>query len=56
MAIKNMAQAKLEWDAWQEVVKSLKDLGVDINEQDKLAESMQEWGQQFHLLQKDILI
>jgi hypothetical protein len=43
---------KSEWVAWQQVVAHLKFINIDINEQDKLAQSIEAWGKEYHKLKR----
>ena len=35
-----------EWKAWQEIVQILKNLGIEINDCDELANAIKKWGEE----------
>lgn len=41
-------ESKMEWEAWQEVVRILRSLGVEINDQNELTEALKNWGHFYH--------
>ena len=43
---------KKEWLAWQNIVANLKLSGIDINEQNSLAQAIEAWGKEYHNLKK----
>jgi len=43
--------AQDEWNAWKGIVSTLKEIGVDINEQDALTEAIRFWGWKFYHFQ-----
>ena len=49
-------EAKDEWDAWQSVVTELRELGVEINDNDALNDFLKMWARTYHKLQQSILI
>lgn len=46
-------QMRIEWQAWQRVCKALDELGIDINEQDELANAIRSWGDELVLLRAE---
>lgn len=46
------SEKKMEWYAWQALVKELRDLGIDINKHDDLCEAIKTWGHYYHQLQE----
>lgn len=52
----NMNITEREWNAWQDIVKELRNLGVEINDQNKLNDLLKHWANEYCLLNKDILI
>lgn len=47
-------KSMIEWQAWKDLVKELKLLGIDINKEDALAEAMRAWAKKFHEYRMDI--
>ena len=41
-------ETKIEWRAWQKVVKELKNKGIDINVEKELSRVIKEWGEQYY--------
>ena len=40
-------QTEKEWYAWRAMCTTLKALGININEEDKLTEAIKQWGEEF---------
>ncbi len=40
-------QMEQEWYAWRAMCNTLKALGIDINEEDRLAAAIKHWGEEF---------
>ncbi len=40
-------QMEKEWYAWRAMCTTLKALGIDINEEDRLVEAIKQWGKEF---------
>ena len=49
-----MKTGRREWLAWQRIVRELKELGIDINNNDKLTKAITVWGDEYHNLLKEI--
>ena len=45
-------QTLIEWEAWKNVVKTLRSIGVEINDQDQLNADIREWGLEYARLAK----
>lgn len=47
-------KAHWEYEAWKDIVKVLKEEGLDINECDAVKEAIRYWGHKFHEYQMDM--
>ena len=49
-------EARDEWEAWQSVVIKLRELGVEINDENALNDCLTQWARAYNKLQESILI
>ena len=52
MEFNTIVENRLEWEAWQRVVKELNNKGIDINNEAALTSVLKAWGERYHELRR----
>lgn len=46
-------EQQMEYEAWKSLVAILRNLGIEINDQDELTEAIKNWGHFYHQLKQN---